>query len=164
MPIDLRSAMRNFATGVAIATTYRNGPHGPEDDAVTINSLTSLSLDPPLVSICLRAESRFLATLAETGAWAMSVLAAGTEDVARELTRGHGDRGPAIRSLSAERGSLTGALLLDCPSRMECELRDQVRAGDHVMVIGEVVGTSVQQRRPPLIFLCGRFFALENVH
>ncbi len=164
MSIDRRAAMRNFATGVCVATTYRNGPQGREDDAVTVNSLTSLSLDPPLVSICLRAGSSFLAALVESRVWAMSILGAGSEDVARELARGRQNRGAAVRSLSVERGRMTGALLLDCPSRMECELRDRVRVGDHVMAIGEVVGTSVQQRRPPLIFLQGRYFALENVH
>jgi len=164
MSVDLRAAMRHFATGVCVATTYRLGPDGYQDDAVTVNSLTSLSLDPPLVSLCLRADSGFLAALTESGVWALSVLAAGSEDVARELARGADSRGPAVRSLSAERGERTGALLLDCASRLECELRDSVKVGDHVLVIGEVVGTSVQPSRPPLIFLRGRYFALENVN
>jgi flavin reductase (DIM6/NTAB) family NADH-FMN oxidoreductase RutF len=162
--VDLRRAMRDFATGVCIATTFRDTAQGRQDDAITINSLTSLSLDPPLVSLCVRGDSSFLSALLDSGVWAVSILGAGSEDVARALAQNPQARGAVVRSLSAVRGERTGALVLDGPSRLECELRDQVRVGDHVMVIGDVVSSSVQPRRPPLIFLRGRYFALENVH
>jgi len=155
--------MRNFATGVCIAATYCDRSHGRGDDAVTINSLTSLSLDPPLVSLSMRSGSSFMASLLESRVWTVSILGAGTEDVAHALAQGPQARGVVVRSLSARRGP-RGALVLECPSWIECELRDQITVGDHVMVIGEVVASSVQERRPPLIFLRGRYFALENLH
>lgn len=162
MAFNIRDAMRNFATGVCVATTYSDGPDGRKDDAVTINSLTSVSLDPPLVSMCLRHDSGFLANILDVKVWAVSILDAGTEDVARALAKGRQVRDPVVQTLSATRGKRTGALVLDSPSWMECVLHDCMRIGDHAMVIGEVLDISVQDRRPPLIFLHGRFYALNE--
>ncbi|WIV61893.1 flavin reductase family protein [Amycolatopsis nalaikhensis] len=69
--------MRTFATGVCVATTYRDTPGGRRHDAVTVNSLGSVSLDPPLVSLAFRKESAFLADLLATGRWVVSILPAG---------------------------------------------------------------------------------------
>ncbi|MGH2944420.1 MAG: flavin reductase family protein, partial [Solirubrobacteraceae bacterium] len=84
-PPDLRGAMRHFATGVCVATTYADRADGRRHDAVTINSLTSVSLDPPLVSLCLRRESAFLADLLESKLWATSILDGAAGDVARRF-------------------------------------------------------------------------------
>jgi flavin reductase (DIM6/NTAB) family NADH-FMN oxidoreductase RutF len=162
MDQGLRNVMRNFATGVCVATTYRDGPDGRTDDAVTINSLTSVSMEPPLVSLCLRHDSGFLATIREVEVWAVSILDAGNEDVARALAKDRATRNVAIRTLSTRRGRHTGALILDSPSWLECRLREVVPIGDHTMVVGEVVGLGVQERRPPLIFLRGGFHTLGN--
>ena len=159
---ELRDVMRNFATGVCVATTYSDGPDGRLDDAITINSLTSVSVDPPLVSMCLRHDSGFLANVREVGCWALSILDAGTEDIARALAKDRESRSVAMRTLSAWRGESTGALVLDSPSWLECKLSDMVAVGDHMMLIGEVVGLGTQERRPPLIFLQGGFHTLSG--
>src|SRR5437879_3568354 len=92
MPLDLRGTMRNFATGVCIVTTYVEGPEGRRHDAVTVNSLTSVSLDPPLVSVSLRRDSVFLADLLVTKLWAVSILDAAADDVARSLAKSRENR------------------------------------------------------------------------
>ncbi|MBV8539732.1 MAG: flavin reductase family protein [Pseudonocardiales bacterium] len=162
MTVDIRGAMRNFATGVCVATTYSESPEGRRDDAMTINSLTSVSMSPPLVSMCLRHDSGFLANVLEVKVWAVSMLDTGTEDIARTLAKSRHVRDAVVQTLSATRGQRTGALVLDSPSWLECELRDCMRIGDHAMIIGEVLDLSVQDRRPPLIFLHGRFYALND--
>ena len=162
MKVDIRGAMRNFATGVWVATTYSEGPGGRRDDAITINSLTSVSLDPPLVSMCLRHDSRFLANVLDVKVWAVSILDAGTEDIARALAKDRTVREVVVQTLSATRGKRTGALVLDSPSWMECVLRDRMAIGDHTMIIGEVLDFAIQDRRPPLIFLHGKFHTLSN--
>ncbi|MDQ3576143.1 MAG: flavin reductase family protein [Actinomycetota bacterium] len=154
--------MRNFATGVCIATTYTNGPQGRQHDAVTVNSLTSVSLDPPLVSICLHRDSTFLADLLSTKVWAVSILDVGAADLARCFARDKASREAAVCTLSATPGERTGALVLDAPSWMECRLRQYIEVGDHVMAIGEVLATGTQDRRPPLVFLHGKFHAVEK--
>lgn len=160
---NLRSAMRNFATGVCVATTYANRAEGRRHDAVTINSLTSVSLDPPLVSMCLRRDSGFLTDLLETKTWAVSILGGAAADVARLFAQDRATRAAAIDALCASPGHYTGALVLDAPSWLECLLWGSFDIGDHTMVVGEVVAAGVQQGRTFLIFLHGRYHTLENL-
>lgn len=163
MELDLRGVMRNFATGVCIVTTYVDGPRGRQHDAVTVNSLTSVSLRPPLVSVCLRRGSGFLADMLTTKVWAVSILDVGSDDIARRFARDRASRAAAVQALSASPGERTGALVLDSPGWMECALREHFEAGDHTVAIGEVLAVGTQERRPPLIFLHGRYHALEDV-
>ncbi|MDH6577487.1 flavin reductase family protein [Kitasatospora sp. MAP5-34] len=162
MKNDLRDVMRNFATGVCVISTYSDRSTARRHDAITANSLTSVSLEPPLVSISLRSDSGFLADLMESEVWGISILDSDSEDVARSFSRPREDREEALRELPVEVGEQTGVLLLDAPGRMECRFRDYVVAGDHIMVIGEVVGLGVRDGRSPLIFLQGGFHRFEE--
>jgi flavin reductase (DIM6/NTAB) family NADH-FMN oxidoreductase RutF len=162
MPPDLRGVMRNFATGVCVATTYSDGADGRHHDAVTVNSLTSVSLDPPLVSLCLRLDSVFLADLLATKKWAVSILGSEARDVARLLAKGRTTRAPAVGALPASLGHHTGALVLDCASWLECVLWDSFDLGDHTLVVGEVVGMGERRNGAALVFLHGRYHALDE--
>lgn len=162
MSPDLRGAMRNFATGVCVATTYADSEGLRRHDAVTLNSLTSVSLDPPLVSLSLHRDSQFLADLLETKKWAVSILDNEAEPLARGLAKGRDDRAEAVNALRANPGPATGALMLDAQSGLECVLWDSFDLGDHTMVIGEVVSTGVRDLQPPLLFLHGNFHQLAT--
>ena len=155
--VDLRATMRHFATGVCVVTTHAEGPDGPRHDALTVNSLMPLSVERSLVSLCLRRGSLFLEDLLACGVWGVSVLDAAADDLARSFARSREQRAVALRTLAASPGPRTGALLLDAPAWMECALRDHRVAGDHVVVIGEVLACGGQRRRPPLVFLGGAF-------
>ncbi|BFV55300.1 flavin reductase family protein [Kitasatospora sp. CMC57] len=162
MSPDLRGAMRNFATGVCVATTYADLEGARRHDAVTLNSLTSVSLDPPLVSLSLHRDSQFLTDLLETKKWAVSILDCEAEPLARRLAKGRDDRAEAVGALPATPGPITGALVLDEQSGLECVLWDSFDVGDHTMVIGEVVSTGVRDLQPPLLFLHGSFQHLAS--
>jgi flavin reductase (DIM6/NTAB) family NADH-FMN oxidoreductase RutF len=152
--------MRNFATGVCVATTYIDDLDGRRHDALTVNSLTSLSLDPPLVSLALRADSAFLADLLVSKVWALSILDVGGDDLARSFAADRAHRTTALSTATVAPGEQTGALILESQAWLECVLREQIDTGDHTMVIGEVVATGSKERRPPLIFLRGKYYAL----
>jgi flavin reductase (DIM6/NTAB) family NADH-FMN oxidoreductase RutF len=92
----------------------------------------------------------------------VSILDASAEDVARLLAKDRVNRAAVIHTLSASLGTQTGALVLDSPSWLECVLWSHVIAGDHVLVIGHVIAAAAADRRPPLIFLQGRFHALDE--
>jgi flavin reductase (DIM6/NTAB) family NADH-FMN oxidoreductase RutF len=158
----LRSAMRNFATGVCVATTYSEDGVGRRHDAVTINSLTSVSLEPPLVAMCLRRDSGFLHDLLATKSWAVSILHGASDRIARAFAADRQTRAGALDDLPAAPGSQTGALVLETASWLECVLWDHFELGDHTMVVGEVVAAGVHDREAPLIFLYGRFHALQE--
>jgi len=153
--------MRTFATGVCIATTYRGEGANRRHDAITVNSLTSVSLEPPLVSVCLRHGSSFLADMMATGKWAVSILQGGEDATAARFAAGRPARTLALDALAASAGERTGALVLDGHAWLECELSAGFDIGDHKMIIGRVVSINVTaQERPALAFLHGRYRSL----
>ncbi|SFW91090.1 flavin reductase family protein [Amycolatopsis australiensis] len=157
MPPDLRGAMRTFATGVCVASTYRDTPEGRRHDAVTVNSLSSISLDPPLVSLCFRRSSAFLADLLAGGRWVVSILPAGARELAARLAGPRERRAEHVAAMRARPGDRTGALVLDDATWLECELREQFALGDHTLVVGEVLATGQDPGSPALVFVHGRY-------
>ena len=162
MQSDLRTTMRSFATGVCLATTYTDGPEGRRHDAVTVNSLTSVSLDPPLISLSFRHESVFLADLLETKKWAVSILDGGAGEAARRFAKDRSVRTEALSALAAEPGAHTGALVLDGHGWLECRLWAAQEVGDHTMVVGEVLAATAPEPGPALVFLHGGFHVLDR--
>jgi flavin reductase (DIM6/NTAB) family NADH-FMN oxidoreductase RutF len=160
MEVDLRATMRTFATGVSIVTSYVDRPSGRRHDGVTINSLTSLSLDPPLVSIGLRRTSPFLSDLLESGVFAVSILDVGAADLARTFAAARDQRAAALCALSTTPGPATGALIVDAPGWLECDVHQRHDIGDHTLVVGRVLAAGVEERRPPLVFLHGAYHAV----
>ncbi|WP_372670690.1 flavin reductase family protein [Amycolatopsis kentuckyensis] len=160
MAPDLRGAMRAFATGVCVATTYRDTPGGRRHDAVTVNSLGSISLDPPLVSLAFRRESAFLGDLLATGRWVVSILPADARDVARRFAGPRATR--VVAGLPAKPGERTGALVLDGASWLECALAEKFDLGDHTLVVGEVLATGHERQAPALVFVHGGYHSITD--
>ncbi|MBD0711848.1 MULTISPECIES: flavin reductase family protein [unclassified Streptomyces] len=159
---DLRSVMRNFATGVCVVSTFSDAESARRHNALTINSLTSVSLDPPLVSLSIRRDSAFVDDLMSSRVWALSILDGGGEDLARIFARPAEERVKALRSLPAEPGGQTGALILDSAAWMECRYHAHLVAGDHLLILGEVVGAGVRNSGSSLVFLHGKFHGVDQ--
>ncbi|KPM52228.1 oxidoreductase [Frankia sp. CcI49] len=157
---DLRQVMRSFATGVCVITTCRNGPDGRRHDAMTANSLQSLSLDPPLVSLSFARDSRFLADLLASHVWAVSILGEGQEELARQFARGRAAREGDVTTLVTGTGPRTGAAVVGSASWLECVYTSHLDVGDHVLVIGEVVAVDATANTEPLIFVHGTYHSL----
>lgn len=160
---DLRGVMRHFATGVCVATTYRDTPSGRRHDAVTVNSLGSISLDPPLVSLSFRRGSAFLADLCATGVWAVSILSAHAREVARLLAC---TRPSAQRTLARWPLGRVHTPVRWCsraPARLECTLRERFELGDHVLVVGDVQAAGHDKAAPTLVFLRGCYHAVSDL-
>jgi flavin reductase (DIM6/NTAB) family NADH-FMN oxidoreductase RutF len=149
--------MRSFATGVCLVTTFRDTPEGLEHDALTVNSFTSVSLTPPLVSICLHRDSIFLEDLRKSEVWGISILDVCGDDIAVQFAKERAARAPALAGVGLTPAPRTGALVMSGRSWLECRMFQFVDAGDHTIVIGEVVGAQTAAGRPPLIFLGGKF-------
>jgi flavin reductase (DIM6/NTAB) family NADH-FMN oxidoreductase RutF len=153
----LRTVMGELVTGVCAASTIVHGRPGQLTDAIVVNSFTSVSLDPPLVSVNLRDDSVFLTHVRRSGVWAASILGAGTEPMVRALSLPHAQRPGPDEVADWVPGPNTGCpILAESPGIVECELHRCVRLGDHVMVVGAVVGLD---RKPhsPLVFHRGAF-------
>ncbi|WP_313564932.1 flavin reductase family protein [Mobilicoccus sp.] len=136
---DLRAVMRNWAAGVAVATTTAEG----HDHAITINSFTSVSLDPPLVLMCIGAASRFGTPLRESGLWGVSILPFEAADLATRLATRGGPAGPVLDGVAHHRGVTGVPLLDDALATLECRTVATYPGGDHDIVVGAVIATSV---------------------
>lgn len=155
-PDLFRTVMGSFATGVTVVTTQEPGGH---PYGVTVNSFTSLSLDPLLILICLDVQLSGLEHFEQSGRFAVNIL---SEDQAEESVffSQHGTDRSDFTYVQGEAGL---PLLRGCLARLTCELVESYAAGDHKILIGKVVWA--ERRRPsgrPLVFYDGRYTRLAT--
>jgi flavin reductase (DIM6/NTAB) family NADH-FMN oxidoreductase RutF len=131
----LRSSLGRFVTGVAVLTFEADeGPRG-----ITVNSFTSVSLDPPLILVSIAKTSRSHDILAAGVAFTVNILGAEQEVIARHFTRRGGD--VTIHwHLEASSPRLLGTL-----AHFECSHWRSYDAGDHTLVLGEVVDFAARE-------------------
>jgi len=142
----LRDALGRFATGVTVVTAL--GPEGPV--GITANSFASVSLDPPLVLWSpARASSRF-PVFAEAEHFAIHVLGADQRDLAAHFTRHGRDFG----GLEVTEGPGGVPLIGQCLARFACRRFAAQDAGDHAIILGEVLEAAFREGEP-LVFSQG---------
>lgn len=156
-PLEYRRVVGRFATGVTVVTTLV----GDEHHAMTCSSFTSVSLQPVLVLFCAEKIARFHDAVLASGTWAVSVLARGQEHVSRQFAlRGREIEGQ-FAELAHTHGSVTGAALIDgALATLECRTVSTTDAGDHTVLIGEVLALGVPDpHAEPLLHYEGRYRA-----
>lgn len=126
---DFRHALAHFASGVAIVTTME--PDGTPQ-GLTINSFSSLSLDPPLVLFGLRNASRLHEVFSRARGFAVNVLGADQHALMRRFA-GPGDR---FSGIAYDQGFDAAPLLSGVILQLECEVHSIQPGGDHAIVIG----------------------------
>lgn len=154
---EFRSVMGRFVTGVTVVTVRdRHGPHG-----VTVNSFTSLSLEPPMILVCLRRTGRTAAALRRSTHFGVSILGADQEPWGRFFARADRPSGPdAFDRVPHRTGVREVPLIEGAAAALECRVRQRIRAGDHLMYVGEVVGLRVDAAVDSLAFHRGRFLSV----
>jgi flavin reductase (DIM6/NTAB) family NADH-FMN oxidoreductase RutF len=158
-PLEYRRVIGRFATGVTVITTVLDG----EQHAMTCNSFTSVSLDPVLVLFCPEKIARFHDAVLASGSFAVSVLAQGQEQVSRRFAVRGRPLEDQFDALPLVVGELTGAAVLDgALAALECRTVSTTDAGDHTVVIGEVLGLGVPEPAgDPLLYYEGRYRAFR---
>jgi flavin reductase (DIM6/NTAB) family NADH-FMN oxidoreductase RutF len=155
---EFRRVLGRFATGVTIVTTSQ----GSRRAGITVNAFTSVSLDPPLVLVCVERRSYVHDLIASSRAFAVNVLTAEQADVSRcfaakseaKLTRFCG---------VTTHDEVTGAPVFDrCASFVDCQLEAIYPGGDHSIFVGRVVALGGDDV-PPLLYYRGKYGQLyEN--
>lgn len=152
---QLRDAYGRFATGVCIVTTHTdNGPVG-----MTVNSFSSVSLDPALVLWCPMKGSERTASFTGASHFAIHVLREDQGDLAMAFAK----NGDAFAGLDIVEGMGGVPLLPDCCARFECEAAGQHEAGDHLIQVGQVLRAEFNNEFAPLIFAGGAFGGFNAV-
>ncbi len=154
---DFRDAMARLASGVSVLTTC---DAVGRDVGVTVTSFAAVSLDPPLVLVCVRCD-RFIAdALAVSDGWAVSMLAEDQVGLARYAAR---HRHPGSRDDFGRwphRRGIGGAVVLTGGvSLVECVRYAEYEGGDHLIVVGRAVGVEVVPDRAPLLYVDRRYRA-----
>lgn len=143
----LREALGRFATGVTVVTA---GTRGGELAGLTANAFTSVSLDPPLLLVCVKADSCSLQVIRAVGGFAVHVLAAEDEPLAKAFARSNSDKFAGIGHGFSRFGTPRLPRFL---ARFDCVLECEHAGGDHRILIGRVRDTELAEPSTgPLIF------------
>jgi flavin reductase len=155
---DFRDAVGGFATGINVITTRG------EDHAygMTANAFTSVSLDPPLILICIGSTATGADILRRNGCFAVNILGSEQEPVSRFFASKDRPKGrDAFRGVP-HRKEVTGSPILDgAAGFLDCLLHAEHEAGDHLIFIGEVVALGADPEVEPLLFHAGQYRLLH---
>jgi 3-hydroxy-9,10-secoandrosta-1,3,5(10)-triene-9,17-dione monooxygenase reductase component len=149
-----RAALGRFPTGVALVTAAPGG----EPAGLIVNSLTSVSLEPPLLSFCPSRSSLTWARMRRTKRFGVNVLARTHEGFARHASQRGADR---FAGVEWELGPGGVPLLTDALAALECGIVAQHPAGDHWIVVGRVENIRILPVDDPLVFFVGAFGGLQ---
>lgn len=151
-PRTLRNAFSHYTTGVVVVTTTTPGG---QKVGVTVNSFTSVSLDPPLVLFCLLNSANSYRIWEQAKHFTMNVLTAGQQSVSNAFARPSTDPWSNVGyTLGAN-----GCPVLDgAATSLECELHEHFPGGDHLIIVGKVVAVLSSVEHPvPLSFYRGKY-------
>ncbi len=154
-PRTLRDALGCFATGVTVVTCL--DPEG-RPIGLTANSFTSVSLDPPLLLVCVAKTAASGAALTAAKHFAVNVLQTGQQPASIRFATRDEDRFGSTPWSTGETGA---PVLMDSLGVFECAVHAVHEGGDHHILVGEVVKASFDPHLDPLLFFRGRYRRLH---
>src|SRR5690348_7153986 len=154
-PTELRRVMGCFATGVTIITTRdeQGRPYG-----LTANAVTSLSLDPPLLLICVDRKAETFPHFFDSKIFVLNILADDQEAISRRFATTGGEK---FAGVACHVGRLGTPILEGTLGHIECRIIETPEGGDHVIHVGEVQRAEAREGRP-LLFFRGKYRHLRD--
>ena len=148
---ELRDVLGLYATGIAVVTTVLDDG---EPLGVTVNSFTSVSLDPPLILFCILNRATHYAHWERGAAFTVNILAESQQDLSNLFARPSSCSWERVEYADGQNGApvLTGSL-----AAIECIRERVVPAGDHLIVIGRVVRLQKESDGSPLLYYRGGY-------
>lgn len=148
MPIDpeqFRKTLAQFVSGVTVVTCESGGTrHG-----ITVSAFCSLSLDPPLILVCIEKRVTAHDAIASAGHFAVNVLAEDQEEISARFASRVEDR---FEDVPVRPGSLGDPLIEGALATIECRVHEQWPGGDHTIFIGEIIASDLGEDDPLLYF------------
>ena len=149
--------MGSFASGVTIVTTA--GSDG-EPKGFTASSVSSLSLEPRMLLVCVNEHSTSLESIKEAGVFGVNILSAAQQEVAQQFATRAVKR---FEGLRWRHGTTTSVPIIDGSlAYAECRLVDTCKGGDHVILMGEIVAADAHEAEP-LLYFRGRYGRYDAV-
>lgn len=168
MPLadDFKDALAAWPSGVSVVTTRE----GELLYGLTVSSFTSVSLDPPLVLVCLKSENRLVEMIRASGRLAVSVLARDQEDASRYFATPGREPTPGFVRIPGEWAEeVPGhppeaplAVIDGAAAYVVCDLHATVPMGDHTIVVGRVLHARTRPEKVPLLYHRRRYHGLAG--
>ncbi|MFL5616760.1 MAG: flavin reductase family protein [Gemmatimonadaceae bacterium] len=155
-PDAFRSVLGRFASGITVVTT-RDAEQ--RDVGMTVSAFCSVSLDPPLVQVCVDHAASLYAALVVSARYGVSILAAEQEALSRRFATAESTR--RFDGIGYRRGESGVILLDDALAHLECRIVASHDVGDHTMFVGEVESATARSARP-LLYYRGGYAQLER--
>ncbi len=150
---SFRQIMGLFATGVTVVTTSLRGKlHG-----ITVNSLTSVSLDPLRLLVCIDTDSRAHDEIEGAGRFGVNFLRVDQEALSRLFAVSRSPEQDRLRGVPFRIGPHGSPLLDDCLAHLECAVAERFAGGDHTIFLGTVLGGQSGPAGRPLLFYRGLY-------
>lgn len=150
---EFRDVIGHFASGVTVITVE----HDDKRYGSTASAVSSLSLEPPMVLICMSRESSTGQAIAAAGRFAINILTDEQDELAQQFAKKSPDK---FHGVSAKAGPRGQPLLTDALATMECEVAEDVSGGTHTVFLGEVQ-SATSNEGSPLAYFRGEFGRLE---
>jgi flavin reductase (DIM6/NTAB) family NADH-FMN oxidoreductase RutF len=152
---EFRKTLGTFATGITVVTAMHENsvPVG-----ITVNSFTSVSLDPPLILWCLDNEAESYKVFANCKNFAIHILHQEQEAISQTFATKGSDK---FSGLEWETGELGSPILKDCASYFQCETETSYEGGDHIILLGRVKAVQTNADKQPLIYHASNYHSLK---
>jgi flavin reductase (DIM6/NTAB) family NADH-FMN oxidoreductase RutF len=159
VPVDknqFRTALSRFASGVTVVTTQDadKRPLG-----ITVSAFCSLSLDPPLVLVCIDRAAYLHDAFQASGVFVVNMLSAEQEALSRLFASREPDK---FAGVGYHNGLEGVPVLTDSLATLECRLKQAYEGGDHTIFVGEVEQTNVRDDAHPLLYYRGGYAGLTK--
>lgn len=154
---QFKDSLKRWASGVSVVTTRQDGGIR----GITVSSFCSLSLDPPLILICIDRQAHSHQTIAHEGCFAVNILRADQRKLSDMAAGRFGDEGARLAGYSHRR-EVTGAPVLDdCLAWLDCRLKAGHDGGDHTIYVGRIEATG-RAEGEPLLYYSGAYGEVQR--
>ena len=143
-----KELMRRFAAGVTLVTFNENNKFG----GLTVSSFCSLSMNPPLVLICIDRKIVSHESLKNSDTFGINICNSGQGKLAWDFANSNIDKNELIKSLPHTLTNLGTPLLDGCLASMECKITEKHEGGDHTIFIGQIESGNFDENSDPLIY------------
>lgn len=154
---DFKDALASWATGVSVVATRV----GDLVYGLTISSFTSLSLEPPLILVCVANRNRLPTMIRESGGFAVSLLAAGQSEASSYFARSGREPAPDFE-VGHDRTTCGQPVVKDAMAFVACALHAETIVGDHTILVGRVTQASSRADAEPLLYHRRRYRVLDG--
>jgi flavin reductase (DIM6/NTAB) family NADH-FMN oxidoreductase RutF len=147
-PEQLRHAMRAWTTGVTVVTATHDG----QQYGMTVNSFTSISLDPPLVSLALRKLTHTHELVEKSGEFAVTILAAEQKELSDRFAGKHPEIKDRFEGVPTETLAIKAPLLKGGTAYFNCSVVNSISLGENTLFVAEVVAAQSEGLGEPLVY------------